>query len=77
MRSTLDHFEGDKLLVTKEGEKKRLTFFSTFFLRYFRQEDLLQVPAQPYGREVAPAKLSHNVISIVEEVANFHGMVST
>ena len=72
MRSTLDHFEGDKLLVTK-GKKRRLTFF----LRYFRQEDLLQVPAQPYGREVAPAKLSHDVISIVEEVANFHGMVST
>ena len=26
---------------------------------------------------MAPAKLSHDVISIVEEVANFHGMVST
>ena len=39
--------------------------------------DLLQVPAQPYGGEVAPAKLSHDVISIVEEIANFHRMVST
>ena len=40
-------------------------------------QDLLQVPAQPYSREMAPAKFSHNVISIVEEIANFHGMIST
>ena len=31
----------------------------------------------PDGGEVAPAKLSHDVISIVEEIANFHRMVST
>ena len=39
MRSTLDHFEGDKLLVTN-GKKRRLTFFSGIFVKktYFKSQ---------------------------------------
>ena len=36
-----------------------------------------QIPAQPNGREVTPSEFSDYVISIVEEVANLHWVVSS
>lgn len=72
MGGALDHLKGDKFLVT---EKKAKQCDDEVFC--VTEEVLLQVPAQPYGGKVAPAKLSHDVISIVEEIANFHRMVAT
>ena len=60
-------------IVERKGQKAALSNKGQRLIN----QDLLQVPAQPYSREMAPAKFSHNVISIVEEIANFHGMIST
>ena len=38
---------------------------------------ILEVPAQPDGTEVAPAKLPDDVVSVVEEIANLDRMVAS
>ena len=80
MRGALHHLQGDELLISGEGERrsdggvekdKKLSRLS------WHHEYSRQIPAQPNGREVTPSEFSDYVISIVEEVANLHWVVSS
>ena len=80
MRGALHHLQGDELLISgkekgsmeeDEGEN-RAVFLAAPLLSHSRQ-----IPAQPNGREVTPSEFSDYVISVVEEVANLHWVVSS
>ena len=49
----------------------------TFGDPYGPCSDLLEVPAQPDGREVSPAQLAHDMVLVEEQVTYLHRMVST
>ena len=77
VRGALHHLQGDELLISGRGEGPIVKRGKREKEWNFSWQHSRQIPAQPNGREVTPSEFSDYVISIVEEVANLHWVVSS
>lgn len=53
-----------------------LRFVHSWQEHQLEQKHLLDVPSQPHGGEVAPSKLPNDVVTSIEEISDFHKVVT-